>query len=54
VFGLHLCICIASREHIHSIITCASSHVSMSQHDVSLVLMHRGIMCGVPMICLVH
>jgi hypothetical protein len=54
VFGLHLCICIASHEHIHSIITCASSYVSMLQHNVSLKLMHRGIMCGVPMLCLVH
>jgi hypothetical protein len=53
VFGLHLCICIASHEHIHLIITCASSYVSMLQHDVSLVLMHRGIICGVPMLYLV-
>jgi hypothetical protein len=38
VFGLHLCICIASHEHIHSIITFVSSYVSMLQYDVSLVL----------------
>jgi hypothetical protein len=53
VFGLHLCICIASHEHIHLIITCASSYVSMLQHDVSLVLMHMSIICDVPMLYLV-
>jgi hypothetical protein len=54
VFGLHLYICMASHEHIHLIISCASTYVSMLQHDVSLVLMHRCIICGVPMLCLVH
>jgi hypothetical protein len=53
VFGLHLCICIASHEHIHPIITCASSYVSMLQHDVSLVLVYVCIICDVSVLCLV-
>jgi hypothetical protein len=53
VFGLHLCICMASHKHIHLIITCASSYVSMLQHDVSLVLTHVCIICDVPMFHLV-
>jgi hypothetical protein len=46
--------CIASHEHIHPIITCASSYVSILQHDVSLVLVQVCIICDVSVICLVH